>query len=296
MLYDRAEQNIADQLRQQIGNELSRIGLLFRVFSRAKTMDSIESKLIRKSYGPLPGDKKMQDLFGVRVALYFSDDSDLAQRALKAMFTWDRDSSTIDKPTDATFGPTRCNLIFRLPEELSSLSAILRSDQRVDSAFEVQFRTVFSEGWHEVEHDLRYKCKEDWRMHPDLDRAMNGFVATLETCDWAMVKLFEDLAWRHYKAQEWLPMIRTRFRLRLSEESLDESIVKILDSDNDVAKKLFRVSRSGLLAKIFESKIDLPVTPSNLVYIANHIFIRSQALTDIAPSPVRTELVDMIKV
>ncbi|MBK7959276.1 MAG: hypothetical protein IPK03_14995 [Bacteroidetes bacterium] len=27
----------------------------------------------------------------------------------------------------------------------------------VDSTFEVQLRTILSEGWHEIDHDLRYK-------------------------------------------------------------------------------------------------------------------------------------------
>jgi ppGpp synthetase/RelA/SpoT-type nucleotidyltranferase len=32
----------------------------------------------------------------------------------------------------------------------------------VDNTFEIQFRTTLSEGWHEVDHLMRYKCKPDW--------------------------------------------------------------------------------------------------------------------------------------
>ena len=213
-MYDRAEQHIAENLKNEIEFELARAGLLFRVFARSKSQPSIKSKLALKNYGTGIHDKKMQDLYGVRVALYFPDDSSLAQKLLKSKYEYDAESSTIDLPTDATFGPTRCNLIFRLSEEQARISSALREDERIDKTFEVQFRTVFSEGWHEIEHDLRYKCKDDWEPHKDLNRAMNGFIATLETCDWAIVKLFDDLAWRHYKAKEWLPMLRTKFRLR----------------------------------------------------------------------------------
>lgn len=292
-MHDRSEQNIAETLKARIEADLSRAGLLFRVFARAKRPDSIKSKFQRKSYG-VNNDKKMQDLFGVRIALYFPDDSDLAQRSLKSLFDFDVSSSTIDLPTDATFGPTRCNLIFRLPTDLVKLSMILEEEMRIDSTFEVQFRTVFSEGWHEIEHDLRYKCKDDWESHKDLNRALNGFIATLETCDWAVTKLFEELAWRHYKEKEWLPMLRAKFRLRWQSQDLDSNIVNLLNEDDELSKLIFRVDRHKLLSKILENRIDLPITPSNLVYLSNYLFVKSDCLTDISPRPVLDELSDRV--
>ena len=289
-MYDRAEQHIAENLRSEIEHELSRAGLLFRVFSRVKSQKSIQTKLSLKNYGAGVHDKKMQDLYGVRVALYFPDDSRLAQRLLKTKYKYEAESSTIDLPSDATFGPTRCNLIFRLPERHSRTSTALRTEPRIDKTFEVQFRTVFSEGWHEIEHDLRYKCKDDWELHKDLNRAMNGFIATLETCDWAIVKLFEDLAWRHYKAKEWLPMLRTKFRLRWQSSDLSEDIQERFSNDNGLAKSIFRVDRQELLSRLVSSKIDLPVTPSNIVFICNHFYVKSDDLAYLAPKPVIDEL------
>lgn len=289
-MYDRAEQHIAENLKSEIESELSRAGLLFRVFARAKSQQSIQSKLALKNYGAGAHDKKMQDLYGVRVALYFPDDSTLAQKLLKSKYEYDSVASTIDLPSDATFGPTRCNLIFRLPEPHSRTSTLLREEPRIDKTFEVQFRTVFSEGWHEIEHDLRYKCKDDWQPHKDLNRALNGFIATLETCDWAIVKLFEDLAWRHYKAKEWLPMLRTKFRLRWQSSSLNEDIQESFIQDNELAKAIFRINRQELLTKLVASRIDLPVTPSNIVFICNHFFVKSDDLRKLAPEPVNDEL------
>nr|VFJ90406.1 MAG: hypothetical protein BECKLFY1418A_GA0070994_101138 [Candidatus Kentron sp. LFY] len=287
---DRSDQNIAEQLKTEIESELSRAGLLFRVFARAKSHESIQSKLSRKSYGTIENERKMQDLYGVRIALYFPDDSDLAQRLLKSKFEYDECSSTIDLPTDATFGPTRSNLIFRLPKSIMNQSTTLQTEARIDGTFEVQFRTVFSEGWHEIDHDLRYRCKNDWNNHKDLNRAMNGFIATLETCDWAVTKLFDDLAWRHYKAKEWLPMLRTKFRLRWQSQDINHDLENLLNMDNDFSKSLFKVDRQELLAKILESKIDLPINPSNLVYLSNFFFIHSEHMSKITPRPVTDEL------
>lgn len=289
-MYDRAEQHIAEALKSEIESVLTSAALLFRVFARAKTRQSIQSKFAIKNYGSETNDNKMQDLYGVRVALYFPDDTSLAQMLLKSKYQHDDTSSTIDLPTDATFGPTRCNLIFRLPERLSKTSSILRSEPRIDKTFEVQFRTVFSEGWHEIEHDLRYKCKDDWNTHKDLNRAFNGLIATLETCDWAIIKLFEDLARRHYKAKEWLPMLRTKFRLRWQSHDLNTDIQELLNNNNELAKKIFRIDRQNLLTKLVTSRIDLPITPSNLIFICNHFFIKSDTISELAPTPVINEL------
>lgn len=289
-MYDQTERRIAETLKSEIESELSRAGLLFRVFARAKNHQSIQTKLALKVYGEEGNDKKMQDLYGVRVALYFPDDSELAQRLLKSKYQYNSKASTIDSPTDATFGPTRCNLIFQLPDVHCKTSAILQAQPKIDKTFEVQFRTVFSEGWHEIEHDLRYKCKDDWSNHKDLTRALNGFLATLETCDWAIIKLFEDLAWRHYKAKEWLPMLRTKFRLRWQSQELGVDIQALFNQDNELAKSIFRVDRQELLMKLVESRIDIPVTPSNLVFICNHFYIKSNDIAVLAPAPVIAEL------
>ncbi len=289
-MYDKAEERISESLKAEIEYMLARAGLLFRVFARAKSRQSIQAKLAVKNYGVELDAKKMQDLFGVRVALYFPDDSSLAQELLKSKYKFDASASTIDLPADATFGPTRCNLIFELPEELARISTALREEPRIDKTFEVQFRTVFSEGWHEIEHDLRYKRKSDWDPHKDLNRAMNGFIATLETCDWAIVKLFEELAWRHYKAQEWLPMVQSKFRLRWQSSDLGADILEEFNKDNELAKAIFRVDRQELLTSLATSRIDLPVTPANIVFVCNHFYVKSAGLARLAPSPVTEEL------
>lgn len=281
-----AEPWLADTLRREIEVSLARLGLLFRVFARAKSPYSIDSKLQRKGASYSAAGKKIQDLFGARVALYFPDDSKLAQDTLKKCFECDEDSSTVDEPGHATFGPTRCNLVFRLPSNIASQSEVLSANPLIDSTFEVQFRTVLSEGWHEVEHDLRYKRREDWAGHEDLDRALNGIVATLETCDWAMLKLFEDLAWRHYKNAAWEPMLHNKFRLRFQGGGLSASLVSAMDGDVRFSKKIFRLTRNAVLEKLFESELDIPMTLDNIVFLSNRFFIQNERIYKLEPQPI----------
>ena len=56
---------------------------------------------------------------------------------------------------------------------------------------------MFFEGWHEIEHDMRYKTNfaDDafWKGNPDLSRILNCIVANLELCDWSMIHLFDQI-------------------------------------------------------------------------------------------------------
>ena len=283
-MYNGAEQRVILEIHRSIENELNRLGLLFRVFSRAKSAESIELKINNNLGKYLEEGKKIQDLFGVRVALYFPDDLPIAQKAIGSMYKLD--SKMVDDAEKDSFAATRCNFIFKLNEELSSQSATLKTNKLIDNTFEVQFRTVLSEGWHEVEHDLRYKCQADWKNHDDLSRALNGIFATLETSDWGMMKLFEDLAYRHYKASEWAAMLRTKFRLR-SVSNLDENIVNKINSAG-VGKDIYRLNRDDILLLVLNYKIDIPLTMNNLVYLCNFFFIKSKEIDIITPSLLKS--------
>ena len=68
-------ENIRKELEKILSNELKRIGILCRLFSRIKNANSIEDKLNKKQYSN--NDKLMQDLFGFRVATYFNDDLEI---------------------------------------------------------------------------------------------------------------------------------------------------------------------------------------------------------------------------
>ena len=64
--------------------KLQKAGFYYRVAYRVKAVDSMVNKLIFKDYrrkGTENEDKKMQDLIGIRIMLYFSDDLEICMRA-----------------------------------------------------------------------------------------------------------------------------------------------------------------------------------------------------------------------
>ena len=280
------EDRISRRLSADIELSLVRIGLLARVFGRVKSSASLEAKFARAQQPYSADGKRLQDLFGVRIALYFADDLEIAQTILKQNYKFD--SESISPSSNDSFGPNRCNLVFKLPGDLADQCTAIRDDLRIDDTFEVQFRTVLSEGWHEVEHDLRYKRKADWGNHKDLDRSLNGVMATLETCDWTMMQIFSELSWRSFKEQNVSAMLNSKFRLRLSGPSITETPAhKFLLENEAVLRALFRVDRSALLNRLLRLRGELPLNELNIVLFANRVFQLSADLQQLEPPPLK---------
>ena len=68
---------VEQDLKRIISDRLERCGLYYRCFSRIKTASSMAHKFALKDYGA--ENKKLQDLVGVRINLYFDDDVEICQ-------------------------------------------------------------------------------------------------------------------------------------------------------------------------------------------------------------------------
>jgi putative GTP pyrophosphokinase len=274
---------LARDIAKEIEEDLQRTGIFYRIFMRAKTEISINKKLVFKAYEKSKEKKLMQDIVGIRITFYFNDDLPIVYKALKEKLNFV--SETIDETEETVFKPSRINLIFRMDEEKAkeTFDSVILKHKYIDSTYEIQLRTVLSEGWHEVDHDLRYKCTNDWKGYSDISRTFNGVYASLVTNDWAIITIFEQLAYRHYKNQRWAAMLRNKFRLRFVDDSIDLQIVDILSHNPDVAKSLFRIDRSDFMNKLYVDGIRIPLTLSNLVFIVNAYFIKNNDIKEITP-------------
>ena len=150
---------------------------------------------------------------------------------------------------------------------------------------------MLSEGWHEVEHDLRYKSKDNWDGQHDLSRALNGIMATLETSEWTMNRIFDDLAYRHYKNKNWSGMLQNKFRMRV-EAKLSDNLTALFDGDNNIAKEMFRVEKSLLILKIQAIYLHLPINLDNLIYVWNYYFFKNTKIHELTPKLILEMLND----
>lgn len=272
----------AEQLRREVEGILQRVGILCRVFARGKDSRSLEEKLSRESGKYSISGKLVQDAVGIRVAVYFAEDVEIVASLLSKEFIHKEASSTVDLPKNDQFAVTRHNLVFQVPKNYIDDMQREIGKFPIDITFEVQLRSILSEGWHEVEHDLRYKSRENWNKQDDLSRALNGIIATIETSEWTMRKIFDDLAYRNYKSRKWPEMLHNRIRMR-TEPKLSEELCNLFDVDIEIAKSVFRLDRKKLIFFLSQVRPTLPMTLDNIVYAWNHIALSDMRITELAP-------------
>ena len=257
--------HVVNDLITQIDSMMQRVGMYYRVFGRVKSSESICKKLNKKHY--VEENRKMQDIVGLRIAVYF-DDVNLVVDMLKK--TFDFVDSTIDKVKSDQFSASRTNLIFRIPNEVMPEASFQRlfNNLPIDNTFELQIRTILSEGWHEVEHDLKYKQPDSWIGHDDYARALNSILAPLTNCDWTIRILFENLAHEYYRENNWLGMCRNHLRIRFADPEADEAFVaKALELNHELAKFMLKVNRRKLISVFFDDFDGFPCTLKNLVCV-----------------------------
>lgn len=270
---------IEKRLKETLVNELTRTGLLFRLFSRVKEQTSIEEKFARKTYTPEA--EMMQDLIGFRITTYFSDDVKIVVDLCETIFG--KVELVYDEPSSEVFKPLRKNMICKMPEYETGVFEEMKPNNPqynlIDNTFEIQFRTTLSEGWHEVDHLMRYKCKPDWEQLTMESRMLNGIYATLETNDQALKALFDDISFHHYKTKKWEAMLRNKLRLRFLIIGLDAEIINHLNKNREVGKKIFKLNRTKILKTYIDSTLSFPTTFDNWIYFINHCFLKDKFIT-----------------
>ena len=275
---------IAQSLTSDIAESLSRSGIMFRIFSRVKTESSIRHKLEVK-YATKKS--KIQDMIGIRIVTYFQDDID----ALALYYSvGDVVKKAIDEFDSSTFRPQRLNITNRIPAEMiEDFYAALPEQFRdcVEPTYEIQIRTVFSEGWHEVEHDLRYKCKEDWEDCEPYSRALNGIIATLEAAEWNMKSIFADMARQNFRHANYTAMFRNKFHLRFKSDSLSEGLSSYLSENRHLAEAALNVDRLIVVYTLLTHKADFELTFDNLLFLINRIEMMDLDLMAIEPATTK---------
>jgi putative GTP pyrophosphokinase len=284
------EEQILRKISTDISEKLEAAGLFHRVFSRIKSKSSIEKKLYEKREEYSLKGKKMQDVFGLRITLYFLDDEEISIELVKNLFNEVPEAHSVDELKKDQFGPIRNNLVFRISDSQVATSSLF-DQEFIDSTFEVQFRTVYSEGWHEVEHDLRYKCKTHWSSEDVLSRQLNGQLAALETLDWAMLKIFDELAYKKYKQKEWNAFFRNILRIRFEDTDFSPAVLVEFDKINSLAKNLLKTERGKLISSLILLKSKIPLKMDNVLYIINRNILNYEEIISLE-SPLLSLILD----
>src|SRR5207244_1706839 len=99
-------------------------------------------------------------------------------------------------------------------------------------------------------------------------------------------KIFDDLAYRHYKDGNWAAMLHAALRMRTT-TVLSKEICEILDGDQYAAKGLLRINRPKLFRTLSGLAPKIPLTLDNMVYLWAHGSPRDFKIKALIPQVLR---------
>lgn len=277
--------NVKMSLLNTLVTKLNNAGIYFNSTSRIKSESSLLHKLETGKYSMQEGGRKIQDIIGIRINLFYLEDMDICEKILEETFLLDNWSKT--KNEENKFEAQKCNGVFRIPSKyLRNIPASVWN-KPFDQTFEVQLRTVLFEGWHEIEHEMRYKYKlgsdsketDLWTGHEDLSRVMNSIIANLELCDWSIMQIFNSIHDSQYKEKKWENAIRSKYRLRITQDPLKPELREYLDNNPDIVAQFHTVSKRELVEILLNKKYHKELTPDRVIYLINKEIVHNEYIS-----------------
>lgn len=277
--------NVKMSLLNTLVTKLNNAGIYFNSTSRIKSESSLLHKLETGKYSMQEGGRKIQDIIGIRINLFYLEDMDICEKILEETFLLDNWSKT--KNEENKFEAQKCNGVFRIPSKyLRNIPASVWN-KPFDQTFEVQLRTVLFEGWHEIEHEMRYKYKlgsdsketDLWTGHEDLSRVMNSIIANLELCDWSIMQIFNSIHDSQYKEKNWENAIRSKYRLRITQDPLKPEFREYLDNNPDIVAQFHTVSKRELVEILLNKKYHKELTPDRVIYLINKEIVHNEYIS-----------------
>lgn len=277
--------NVKMSLLNTLITKLNNAGIYFNSTSRIKSESSLLHKLETGKYSMQDGGRKIQDIIGIRINLFYLEDMDICEKILEETFLLDNWSKT--KNEENKFEAQKCNGVFRIPSKyLRNIPASVWN-KPFDQTFEVQLRTVLFEGWHEIEHEMRYKYKlgsdsketDLWTGHEDLSRVMNSIIANLELCDWSIMQIFNSIHDSQYKEKNWENAIRSKYRLRITQDPLKPELREYLDNNPDIVAQFHTVSKRELVEILLNKKYHKELTPDRVIYLINKEIVHNEYIS-----------------
>ena len=107
--------NVKMSLLNTLVTKLNNAGIYFNSTSRIKSESSLLHKLETGKYSMQEGGRKIQDIIGIRINLFYLEDMDICEKILEETFLLDNWSKT--KNEENKFEAQKCNGVFRIPSK-----------------------------------------------------------------------------------------------------------------------------------------------------------------------------------
>ena len=272
--------SVQDDMIEIIEGPLNRCGIYHRIFYRVKGEESIVSKLtnVTKNYNEY---HKMQDLIGIRIVLYYVDDIKICKDLIEREFPeceW-----AVSSQTTSEFKSMKTNGVMSLPKYIADRISPQTWELPIDKTFEVQIRTMAFEGWHEIEHDMRYKYTKMWEHDESKHyaRKLNSVLATLELCDDSIISMLEEMGHTYYKEKDWNSMIRCHYHLKTTQDEIHPELQEILDEDMSIGKFIYKLERADFIMTLMDCYKDIELSINSIIGIINENFLHNKDVSDV---------------
>ena len=271
---------VEDDMKEIIAGPLNKCGIYHRIFYRVKKADSIINKLTNadKNYNE---SHKMQDLIGLRIVLYYVDDIKICKNLIEREFRgceW-----AVSSQTTSEFKSMKTNGVLELPKYIADKISPQTWELPIDKTFEVQIRTMAFEGWHEIEHDMRYKYSKMWEHDESAHfaRKLNSVLATLELCDDSVSVLLEEMGHTYYKEKDWTSMIRCHYHLRTAGMDILPELQEIIDADVTIGKRIYKLPRADFVMLLMDNYKDIEINVNTIIGIINEQLLHNKEITEV---------------
>jgi hypothetical protein len=91
------------------------------------------------------------------------------------------------------------------------------------------------------------------------------------------------MSYRHYKAENWKAMLRTKLRLRMTELEDFKKLDSIISEINEIQKQLFKIDRKDFLNKLLSENYRFPLSYSNLIFVIKYFYLNHTEINLLSP-------------
>lgn len=252
------KKNISIKLKEYIDERLENCGFYFRSFSRVKTIESTKQKLKKKRLENQ--NYKIQDLIGIRIVLYFSDDVDIISKNILEDFELVKEK--IDNPSFESPLIYRNNYTYKIPEAWIADFNSNVSNKEIDSTFELQVRTINSEAWQELDHDYLYKneMSNNKKYLKEFFTSLGIFYKGIEE---NLLAFYESSAEKAYETKDILNFIKYKFHIKINGLNRIDELCKE-NFEPNLLEILLASDREKVLSKFIQLNPNSPISIEDL--------------------------------